>query len=66
MALDTIDPAVAWNEDLEKQVKEIYDFSWKWFGILLRHHQLDWLRFIISGGDFIVLLSPRAVLDELS
>ena len=59
MALDTIDPAVAWNEDLEKQVKEIYDFSWKWFGILLRHHQLDWLRFIISGGDFIVLLSPR-------
>ena len=45
--------------DVEATVQEIVVFAQRWFRIRLRPHQIDWVRFILTGGEFMILLSPR-------
>ena len=36
---------------IKKTVQEIQAFAQRWFNITLRDHQLEWLRFLIKGGN---------------
>ena len=47
------------NDSIDETVEEIKVFAKRWFRITLRDHQIEWVRFILLGGERTHLESPR-------
>lgn len=47
------------EDNIHDTVQEIIAFALRWFKIVLRDHQIEWLYFILESGDRVHLESPR-------